>query len=110
MSKRVKDITRKLNARTEEGISQGLDQIKLIDDFAFEEKIILSEALTSIFYHFHSTDTISALRTSVLVEHAIAALGDEIIPFLFNEIVEADGESSAYLGKAYAKIGKAGRD
>lgn len=110
MTERVKHIVKKLGVQTDEDILRGLEQIKSVDDFTLEEKIALSEALTSIFYNFHHADNIRALRISVHVENGIAEFGEDIIPFLFNEIAEADGESSAYLGKAFAKIGKPGMD
>jgi len=110
MTTRVQDIAQYLSAQTEESIILGLDQIKSIDDFTKDEKIDLTRALTSVFYHFTHTERVRALRMSVHVENGISSFGEEVIPFLFNEIVEADGESAAYLGKSFAKIGTPGID
>ena len=110
MTTRVQEIAQNLGAQTEESIKLGLDQIKQIKDFTTEEKIDLTRALTSVFYHFTHTERLRALRMSVHVENGISSFGEEVVPFLFNEIVEADGESAAYLGKSFAKIGKPGID
>jgi len=110
MTTRVQEISKKLSTQTEASIKEGLDQIKLIEDFTAEEKIALAGALTSVFYHFTHTERFRALRMSVHVENGIASFGEEVIPFIFNEIIEADGESAAYLGKSFAKIGKPGID
>ena len=108
MNKRVKDIIKELNTKSKPGITKGLDQLRLMEDFTSEEKIELTEALTSVFYHLHDTETTSMMRLAVRVERRIATFGKDVIPFLFNEIIDADGESVVYLGKAFAMIGPEG--
>lgn len=110
MTARVQEIVQKLSTQSEDAISEVLDQIKPMADLSAEEKIELSEALTSIFYHFRHADSSRMLRLAIRTEKRIAKFGADVVPFLFKEIIEVDGESAAYLGKALAKIGKPGID
>ncbi len=108
MTDRVNQIVQKLSAQSEEAIKEVLDQIKPVEDFSAEEKIDLSAALTSIFYHFRHADSSRMLKLAIRTEKRIAKFGADVVPFLFHEIIEVDGESAAYLGKALEKIGKPG--
>ncbi len=110
MTERVKDIIQGLSAHSEESIIKALDQIKIIEDLSAEEKVDLSSALTSIFYQFRHADSTRTLKLAIRAEKRIAKFGVDVIPFLFKEILDADGESVAYIGKALAKIGKPGLD
>jgi ferredoxin--NADP+ reductase len=110
MTDRVNEIVQKLSAQTEASIGEVLDRIKPIEDFTAAEKIDLSAALTSIFYHFRHADSSHMLKLAIRTEKRIAKFGVDVVPFLFNEIIDVDGESAAYLGKAMVKIGKPGID
>ncbi len=110
MTDRVKDIVERLNAHSEEAIVSVLDQLKGIDDLTTEEKTDLASALTNIFYYFRHSGSTTMLKLAIRTEKRIAKFGMDVIPFLFAEIIEADGESLAYLGKALSKVGKPGLD
>jgi hypothetical protein len=110
MTDRVKDIVQRLSAHSEEAIVSVLDQLKTIEDLSAEEKTDLSEALTAIFYYFRHSDSPTMVKLAIRTEKRIAKFGIDVIPFLFKEILEADGESLAYLGKALSKIGNPGLD
>lgn len=110
MTARVQDIVSRLGAQSEESIVSVLDQLKTEEGLTAEEKVDLAGALTSIFYHFRRSDSTRTLKLAIRTEKRIAKFGVDVIPFLFKEILEADGESLAYIGKALAKIGKPGLD
>jgi ferredoxin--NADP+ reductase len=110
MTERVKDIAQRLSAHSEEAIVSVLDQLKTMEDLTAEEKVDLSEALTAIFYYFRHSDSPRMLKLAIRTEKRIAKFGLDVIPFLFKEVLDADGESLAYLGKALAKIGKPALD
>jgi ferredoxin--NADP+ reductase len=50
------------------------------------------------------------LKLAIRTEKRLGKFGDAIVPFLFAEIIEADGETVTHLGKVMAKIGKPGID
>lgn len=108
MTDRVKDMVERLNAHSEGAIVSVLDQLKGVDHLTAEEKTDLASALTSIFYYFRHSGSTAMLKLAIRTEKRIAKFGPEVIPFLFNEIIEADGESLAYLGKALSKVGRPG--
>lgn len=108
MTTRVQEIKKKLEEDSEDAISEVLDELKLIDDLSPEEKIDLSEALISIFYHHRHADSSRMLKLAIRTERRLGKFGADVVPFLLKEITEVDGESAAYLGKAYRKIGKPG--
>jgi ferredoxin--NADP+ reductase len=110
MTERVNNIIQQLNAHSEESIISVLDQLKAMEDLTAEEKIEFATALTNIFYYFRHSDSPRMLKLAIRTEKRIAKFGTDVIPFLYKEIIEADGESLAYLGKALAKIGKPALD
>ncbi len=110
MTTRVLNIVQKLSSQSEEAISQVLDELRPIVDLTADEKIDLSEALISIFYHYRHADSTSMLKLAIRTEKRLGKFGPDVVPFLLDEIIEIDGESAAYLGKALAKIGKPGVD
>jgi ferredoxin/flavodoxin---NADP+ reductase len=110
MTSRIHDIIQKLESHQVEVLRQVPEQIKQIDNFSREEKIRLTEALASVFYHFQDSDSITMLKLAIQTEKQLARFGADVVPFLFHEIVQVDGESAGYLGKALAKIGKPGLD
>ena len=106
----MQKVIEQLETQSIEGINWGLEQIESKNEYNLEEKLALSGALVSIFYHFQHGDTIRTMRVATRIENIMAGFGPDIVPFLFNEIIEADGESAIYLGKTLAKIGKEGSD
>ncbi|MEX1241934.1 MAG: sulfide/dihydroorotate dehydrogenase-like FAD/NAD-binding protein [Cyclobacteriaceae bacterium] len=110
MTTRIGDIIRKLESNKAEVLRQALNQIDQIENFSHEEKIDLSDALASLFYLFQNSGSITMLKLAIQTERQLAGFGTDVVPFLFHEITELDGESAAYLGTALAKIGKPGLD
>ncbi len=110
MTPRIQEIIRKLASNNAEVLRHVPDQIRQIRNFSREEKIDLSEALASLFYLFETSGSITMLKLAIQTQQQLAGFGTDVVPFLFHEIAEADVESAAYLGKAFAKIGKPGVD
>ena len=106
----IQEVIEQLDTQSIEGINWGLSQLESKSEFSPDQKLALSKSLTSIFYHFQHGDTIRTMRVATRIENLISGFGEDVVPFLFNEIIEADGESALYLGKALAKIGKPGVD
>lgn len=110
MTTRIQDIVRKLGSNNVEILRDVPDQIRQIENFSHDEKIDLSEALASLFYLFQNSSSVSMLKLAIRTEKQLAGFGEDVVPFLVDKIIEADGESAGYLGKALAKIGKPGLD
>jgi ferredoxin--NADP+ reductase len=110
MTSRIQEILNAIDTHKVEILRQVPDQIRQIENFSGEEKIVLSQALISTFYRFQNSDSITMLKLAIQSEKQLARFGADVVPLLFQEIVEVDCESAAYLGKALAKIGKPGLD
>ena len=110
MTDRVNQIIQDLDTRSEKSVSQVLQQIKELNDLTFEEKIDLASALSEIFYHTHHTGSSYIHKLAVNIEKRIVKFGPEMIPYLFNEMLEADSESAVHFGQTIARNGKAGLD
>ncbi len=91
-----------------ESVSGALDQVKLLEDLTQDEKICLAEALFEVFNHAHHTHSSSMPKVAVRAGKRIAKFGPEIIPVIFKHLVEADGETAVYYGKALARNGSEG--
>ena len=108
MTSRIHEIVQKLASHALDELHHVTEQLTEIKDFTPEEKRDLFEALAAAFCRFQESDSITMLKLAIQTEKQLAHFGADVVPFLFHEIVQVDGESAAYLGKALAKIGPPG--
>lgn len=102
MVERIEQIAKLINTNREEDIAAGIDLAIKLENLSSEEKKELAEVLSEIFY-FHDHSGISSMaKLAIKAEQIIAKLGCDVIPFLLEELVNADSESAAYFGKAIA--------
>ncbi len=99
MTERINTIISNLNLDTTELVCEALDNIIKLENLSQEEKILLTEALTAIFYHHDFGDTNDLERLIIRTEKLIGNFGIDVLPFLIEELINADSESAAYLGK-----------
>jgi len=102
MTERINNIIENLNLESTATICRALDEIEKLEDLATEEKIALTEALTSIFYHHDFSGSDDMERMVKRTEKQIGKFDGEVLPFLIEELINADSESAAYLGKSIA--------
>ncbi len=110
MTPRIEKIIATIHLDNTESASIALNAIKDIKKLTKEEKIDLTAALTTIFYHHDHSGVTDMVRLAIRAEHEIANFGCEVVPFLIDELVNADAESAAYLGKSIALNGCSGLD
>ena len=105
MTDRIKKIRKQILFDNEQSVSKALKSIKELQGLTQEEKIDLTAALSTIFYHHDHTGVTGMNRIAVRAEKQIARFGVEVIDFLIEELVNADAESAAYLGRTIAMSG-----
>ena len=105
MTDRVKQIIKNLDTSSVQSVTQALDLVKQANDLSAEEKVVLANALSEIFFHAHHTGSTQMPKLAAHTVKRIAKFGPGIIPYLINEIIEADSESVAYFGQTLAKLG-----
>ncbi len=108
MTERVTQIIQKLDTHSVASVTLALDSLKEIADLGAEEKLDLAKALSDVYAHAHHTGATLMPKLAVRTEKRIAKFGPEMIPFLFDEILEADSETAVYFGKTLAGNGVAG--
>lgn len=108
MTDRANQIIQGLDTHSVESVTHALDRIKEITDLTADEKICLTEALSDVFAQAHHTNSTSMPKQAVRLGKRIAKFGPDMIPLLFNHIIEADSETAVYIGKALARNGVAG--
>ena len=101
MPQRIDSIINKLKTESEESIAQALDQIEQLSELTDEEKIRLSPSLTQLFYRDHAgmAEMISLANRA---EKQVTRFGAVVLPFLIKELINADAESCAHLGRTIA--------
>jgi len=104
MTERVKSIIGNINIDKEDYISRALDQVEALQNLTDEEKIDLTAALTTIFYHDHAGN-LDMTRLANRAEKQIARFGEAVLPTLAGELIDADPESAAHIGRAIALNG-----
>ncbi len=104
MQKIIDTIINKLKSEDEELISLALDEVEQLSDITDDDKIALASTLTLLFYRDHvgMSEMISLANRA---EKQITRFGSVVIPFLIDELVNADAESCAHLGRAIAVNG-----
>lgn len=102
MTERIQHITQHIELSSEEEVIKAIRHAEAMEDLTADEKVELARALSDIFYfHDHSGITTMA-KLAVRAEQLIAGFGCDVVPFLIEELVNADAESAAYFGKAIA--------
>ncbi len=110
MTDRVNQILQKFDAHIVESVTQTLDKVKALTDLTQDEKLDLAKNLCELFFHAHHTSSTLMPKLAVTTGKRIAKFGPEMIPFLIDEVMEADGESAVYFGKALSRFGVRGLD
>jgi len=85
-----------------------LDQVKNMDDLTSDEKISLTEAFFDIFDHAHHTQSTSMPKMAVRAGKRIAKFGPDMLPVLFQQLLNTDSETANYFAKAIARHGAVG--
>lgn len=83
-------------------INTAIDEIEEVGSLSLEEKISLSEALVSVFYYHDITENPEMAKVLARTIQVIGSFGPEILPFLMEELINADAESAIYLGRCIA--------
>lgn len=104
MRAQVSQIIQSLNTHDEDSVRDALDYIQQQTDLTPTEKNNLAQVLSDVFYHAHHTGSTRIPKLAVRVQKCITKFGPEMIPFLFEEIIEADSESVSYFGKSFARL------
>lgn len=102
MTERINNIIENLNLESTATICKALDDIEKLENLTAKEKINLTEALTSIFYHHDFNGAEDMERMVKRTEKQIGKFDGEVLPFLIEELINSDSESAAYLGKSIA--------
>lgn len=102
MTERIEHIIKHIHFDSEEEVAKALGHAELLEDLTSEEKNDLTAALSIIFYHHDHAGITAMAKLAVRAEQLIAGFGCEVVPFLLEELINADSESAAYLGKAIA--------
>lgn len=108
MTDRVLQIINNLDTHSVVSVTNALEVVKEIDDLVIEEKVDLLHALSDVFFHTHHTGATHFPKLAVHIEKGIVRFGPELIPFLVDEIIEADSESAVYFGQTLARHGNTG--
>ena len=100
MTDRVNNIIESLNLESTATICGALDEIEKLKNLTTEEKINLTEALTSIFYHHDFNGSEDMEKMVKRTEKQIGKFDGEVLPFLIEELINADAESAVNIGKS----------
>ncbi len=110
MTPRIQQVVDDFDFHSMESIHATLASVNQLHDLDKNEKVDVVKALSEIFYHAHHTGSSELPRLAVSTERSIARLGEEVIPILFEEILETDSESVAYFGQTISKLGNPAYD
>jgi len=102
MTERIEHIIKHIHFDSAEEVAKALGHAELLEDLTSEEKNDLTAALSIIFYHHDHAGITAMAKLAVRAEQLIAGFGCEVVPFLLEELINADSESAAYIGKAIA--------
>ncbi len=104
MTKNVKEVVKDIHIDDKESVSNALDQIDKIKHFTRIEKIDLATTLSTLLYSDHASKTEMA-DVIDRVEKQLSLFGPQILPFLMEELADADAESAKHFCKVIANIG-----
>lgn len=104
MRDQVNQIIQSLDIQNEESVQKSLAYIQELENLTLTEKNNLAQVLSEVFYNAHHTGSTRIPKLAVRVQKCITKFGPEMIPFLFEEIKEADSESVSYFGKSFARL------
>ena len=100
MTERIERIIENLNLESSASILKTLDNIEELKGLNTDEKINLTEALTSIFYHHDFSGVEDLDKIIERTEKQIGKFDGDVLPFLIEELINADSESASHLGKS----------
>jgi len=104
MTERIEHIIEHIHFDSEEEIAKALGHAEQLNDLTSEEKNDLAAALSVIFYHHDHARVTTMAKLAIRAERLLSGFGEDVVPFLLEELINADAESAAYLGKTIALI------
>ena len=102
MTDRINEIIKNFNIESTASINETLDKIESLTNISQEEKLNLSEALSSIFYYHDFSENNEMEDIAARSSKLIGSFGEEVLAFLMEELINADSESAVYLGRCIA--------
>lgn len=102
MTERVEHIINHIQFDSEVEVGKALDHAEKLTDLTSEEKNDLAAAFSIIFYHHDHAGVTGMVKMALKAEHLLAGFGCDVVPYLIEELINADEESAAYLGRAIA--------
>ncbi len=104
MPDKINQIINKIKTGKETDIATGLVEIERCTDLSDKEKLALAASLAPLFYRDHAGMT-GMIILANRAEKQIARFGHVVLPFLIDELISADAESTVHLGRAIALNG-----
>ena len=102
MTERIEHIIKHIHFDNEVEVAKALNHAEELTQLTKEEKNDLAVAFSIIFYHHDHSGITSMGKMAIRAEIFLASLGCDVIPYLIDELLNADSESAAYLGRAIA--------
>ncbi len=102
MTERIEHIIKHIHFDNEVEVEKALNHAEELTHLTPEEKNDLALAFSIIFYHHDHSGITGMGKMAIRAEYFLASLGCEVVPYLINELINADSESAAYLGRAIA--------
>jgi len=102
MTERIEHIIKHIHFDSEVEVGKALNHAEKLTNLSSSEKHDLAAAFSIIFYHHDHATVTGMSKLAVRAEHLIASFGCDVVPFLLEELINADAESAAYLGRAIA--------
>lgn len=102
MTERIEHIIKHIHFDSEVEVGKALDHAVKLTNLTSEEKNDLAAAFSIIFYHHDHAGITGMGKMALRAEQLLANFGCDVVPYLLEELINADAESAAYLGRAIA--------
>jgi ferredoxin/flavodoxin---NADP+ reductase len=102
MTKRIEHIIKHIHFDSEVEVGKALDHAEKLTNLTSNEKTDLAAAFSIVFYHHDHAGITGVGKMALRAEHLLASFGCDVVPFLLEELINADAESAAYFGRAIA--------
>ena len=102
MTERIEHIIKHIHFDSEVEVGKALNHAEKLTYLTSEEKNELAAAFSIIFYHHDHAGITGMGKMALRAEQLLASFGCDVVPYLLEELINADAESAAYLGRAIA--------
>lgn len=102
MTERIEHIIKHIHFDSEVEVGKALNHAEKLTNLTSEEKNDLAAAFSIIFYHHDHAGITGMGKMALRAEQLLASFGCDVVPYLLEELINADAESAAYLGRAIA--------